>query len=169
MIGRPPVGAAARLQNINRLLATLARSDAQMQTALAVFAPNFDLEAFTTAWMSPDPDDRNRALLVRGNLDDIHNMLANLINTSVKLARHSGQLGPEVPKDARDALVHLKLLTQAERDSLDLTQATRNASQHAYEHMQAVQIHAAVLKQRATAPALISRLGNWVASLPPTR
>jgi hypothetical protein len=165
--GRKPVAPDARRQNINRLIVGLARSDAQMQTALAGFAPNFDLQAFAVAWTSSDPGERNRALLVRGNLDDIHNMLANLITTSVRLGRQLGAIGPTAPKDPRDALAHLGLLTQAERDSLDLTQATRNESQHAYEHMQAGQVHAAVLKQRATAPGLIARLGTWVAALAP--
>jgi hypothetical protein len=149
-----------------RLLATLAQSDAQMQAAMAAFAPNFDLERFTDAWSSPDPVQRNRALLVRGNLDDTHNMLANLVNTSVKLARQVGEIEADAPSDPRDALRRLGLLKKAERDSLELTQATRNASQHAYEHMQAGQVHAAVLAQRATAPALIARLGTWVMGLP---
>ncbi|HEV7493064.1 hypothetical protein [Baekduia sp.] len=168
MTSRPPVGAAARRQNIDRLLVALARSDAQMQTALAAFAPNFDFQAFQYAWMATDPEERNRALLVRGNLDDIHNMLVKLITTSVKLARQLGQIGPDAPKDPYEALAQLKLLTRPERNSLDLTLATRNESQHAYEHLQARQVHAAVLAQRKTAPGLIARLGRWVTELPVT-
>jgi hypothetical protein len=165
---RPPVGATARRQNIDRLLAALVRSDAQMQTALAAFAPDFDFQAFQYAWMANDPEERNRALLVRGNLDDIHNMLAKLIITSVKLARQVGQLDPDAPEDAYGALMQLRLLTRPERDSLDLTLATRNESQHAYERLRAMQVHAAVLAQRRTAPGLIARLGRWVADLPLT-
>jgi uncharacterized protein YutE (UPF0331/DUF86 family) len=165
---RPPVGAAARRQNIDRLLAALARSDAQMQTALAAFAPDFDYQAFQFAWMANDPEARNRALLVRGNLDDIHNMLVKLIITSVKLARQVDQLDPHAPKDAYEALTQLKLLTRPERDSLELTLAMRNASQHAYERLQAMQVHAAVAAQRKTAPGLIARVGRWVTAFPGT-
>jgi hypothetical protein len=165
---RPPVGATARRQNIDRLLAALVRSDAQMQTALAAFAPGFEFQAFQYAWMANEPEERNRALLVRGNLDDIHNMLVKLIVTSVKLARQLGQLDPEAPKDAYEALMQMRLLTRPERDSLELTLATRNESQHAYERLQAMQVHAAVLAQRRTAPGLIARLGRWVTGFPLT-
>jgi hypothetical protein len=113
---RPPVDAAARRRNIDRLLAALVRSDAQMQTALAAFAHDFDLQAFQAAWMATDPQERNRALLVRGNLDDIHNMLVKLITTSVRLGRQLGTIGPEAAKDPYEALVGLRLLTRAERD-----------------------------------------------------
>ena len=169
MTSRPPVGAAARRQNIDRLLVALARSDAQMQTALAAFAPNFDLLAFQHAWTAIDPQERNQALLVRGNLDDIHNMLVKLITTTVRLAHQLGAIEPDVAKDPYEALAGLRLLTRAERDSLDLTLAVRNESQHAYEHLEARQVHAAVLAQRRTAPAFIARLGRWVAELPSTR
>jgi hypothetical protein len=165
---RPPVGATARRQNIDRLLVALVRSDAQMQTALAAFAPDFDFQVFQYAWMANDPEERNRALVVRGNLDDIHNMLATLIITSVKLARQVGQLDPDASMDAYEALMQLRLLTRPERDSLDLTLAMRNETQDAYERLQAMQVHAAVLAQRKTAPGLIARLGRWVADLPLT-
>jgi hypothetical protein len=165
---RPPVGAATRRQNIKRLVETLARSETQMQMALAAFAPNFDFNAFQYAWTANDPEERNRALLVRGNLDDTHNMLVKLITTSVRLAQQLDQLGPEASKNPYDALVHLKLLTQPERDSLTLTLAARNESQHAYEYLQAVQVHEAVLAQQKTAPGLIARLGRWVAGFPVT-
>ena len=59
------------------------------------------------------------------------------------------------------------LLTRSERDSLDLTLAVRNESQHAYEHLEARQVHATVLAQRRTAPALIARLGRWVGRVAP--
>jgi hypothetical protein len=165
---RPPVGVAARRQNIDRLLVALVRSDAQMQTALAVFVPDFDFLAFQHAWTALDPQERNRALLVRGNLDDIHNMLVKLVTTSVRLAHQLGVIGPEAAKDPYEALAGLRLLTRAERDSLELTLAVRNESRHAYEHLEARQVHAAVLAQRRTAPALIARLGRWVAELPST-
>jgi hypothetical protein len=107
-------------------------------------------------------------LLVRGNLDDIHNMLVKLIATSVRLAHQLGVIGAEVAKDPYEALAGLKLLTRTELDSLELTLAVRNESQHAYEHLEARQVHAAVLAQRRTAPALIARIGRWVAELPST-
>ena len=131
MTSRPPVGAAARRQNIDRLLVALVRSDAQMQTALAAFAPDFDLLAFQHAWTATDPRERNRALLVRGNLDDIHNMLVKLITTSVRLAHQLGVIAPKAAKDPYEALAGLRLLTRSERDSLDLTLVVRSESQHA--------------------------------------
>jgi hypothetical protein len=84
----------------------------------------------------------------------------------VRLALQLGAIGHEAAKDPYEALTALKLLTRSERDSLDLTLVVRNESQHAYEHLEARQVHAAVLAQRRTAPALIARLGRWVAELP---
>jgi len=71
---RPPVAAQARRSALDDAFAQLARTMAQLETAVAAFPPDFDLSAFAAAWHSEIPEARNRAMLVRSNMDDLHNL-----------------------------------------------------------------------------------------------
>jgi predicted nucleic acid-binding Zn ribbon protein len=71
---RPPVADEARRRAFEQALQQLARTMEQMETAVSAFPPDFDLQAFTRAWYSQAPEERNRAMLVRSNMDDLQNL-----------------------------------------------------------------------------------------------
>ncbi len=162
---RPPVAAAARRSALEDVLTQLARTMAQLESAVAAFTPDFDLAAFAAAWFAEDPHDRNRGMLVRSNMDDLHNLCGTLIALSVRVAQDVGAMPADRRTPAADQLraqgLYPAEAAQTMREVLDL----RNASQHEYWILTPEEVHRAVNRQRQHLPSFIAGVGAWIEGL----
>ncbi len=164
---RPPVADQARRTALEKALLALARTMEQLEIAVSAFPPYFDLSAFHAAWYSELPEERNRAMLVRSNMDDLHNLCQGMIGLSVRVAQDLGTIPADHKTSAPDQLRQQGLYPmEAERvmqEVLDL----RNASQHEYWILEPEDVHIAVEHQRRHLPAFIAGVGAWVEGLRP--
>jgi uncharacterized protein YutE (UPF0331/DUF86 family) len=162
---RPPVGEDARRKAVERALLQLARTMEQLETAISAFPPDFDLDAFSGAWYSAIPEKRNQAMLVRSNMDDLHNLCQSLIDRSVRVAQDLGTIPADRKTPAADQLsgqgLYPKEVQLVMQEVIDL----RNASQHEYWILTPDEVHAAVNNQRLQLPSFISAIGVWIEDL----
>lgn len=162
---RPPVAVQARRKAVEQALLQLARTMEQLESAVSSFPPDFDPRAFSDAWYSKAPERRNQAMLVRSNMDDLHNLCQGLIDRSVRVAQDLGV----IPADRRTpAADHLRALGLFPKDAQLVMQEVldlRNTSQHAYWILAPDEVHAAVSHQRRHLPSFIASVGAWVEGL----
>lgn len=162
---RPPVTTQARRKAVEQALAQLVRTMEQLEIAVAGFPPNFDLGAFTAAWYSADPEERNRAMLVRSNMDDLHNLCQALIERCVRLAQDLGAIPADRKTPAAAQLRRQGLYPSDAQLVMQRVIDLRNASQHEYWVLHPEDVHTAVNDQRQHLPSLIAALGAWLDGL----
>jgi hypothetical protein len=159
------VAAEARRAALDSALGQLARTVEQLETAVSAFPPDFDCSAFSAAWYSKLPEERNQAVLVRSNMDDLHNLCLGLIGLSVRVAQDLSAIPADRKTPVADQLRQQGLysieIEHVMQEVLDL----RNASQHEYWILAPEQVHAAVERQRQYLPAFVSGVGTWVEGL----
>jgi uncharacterized protein YutE (UPF0331/DUF86 family) len=163
---RPPIPADVRRKAVEQALTQLARTMEQLEAAVSAFPPDFDLETFREAWHSKIPEKRNQAMLVRSNMDDLHNLCQGLIDSSVRVAQDLGAIPADRKTPASDQLRGLGLFPSAAQLVMQEVTDLRNTSQHAYWILAPDEVHAAVNHQRRELPSFIAALGAWVESLP---
>jgi len=163
---RPPVADGARRKALERALVQLARTMQQLESAVCAFPPDFDLSAFSAAWYSEVPEERNRAMLVRSNMDDLHNLCQGLIGLSVRVAQDVGAIPADRRTPAAEQLREHGLYSTGARRVVQEVLDLRNASQHEYWILAPQDVHAAVEHQRRHIPAFIAGVGAWVEGLP---
>jgi uncharacterized protein YutE (UPF0331/DUF86 family) len=159
---RPPITREARRKGVEQALAQLARTVEQLEIAVAAFPPDFDLAAFSAAWYSKAGEERNRAMVVRSNMDDLHNVCQNLIDRSVRLAQDLGAIPADRQTPASDQLQKQGLYSQEARQVMQEVGYLRNSSQHEYWMLTPDDVHGAVNRQRELLPSLIAEVGVWV-------
>ncbi len=162
---RSPVAEEARREAVEQALVQLARTMEQLEAAVSAFPPDFDLGAFQAAWHSTVPDDRNRAMLVRSNMDDLHNLCQSLIDRSVRVAQDVGAIPPDRKTPAADQLYRQGLYPREAQLVMQGVVALRNSSQHEYWILRPEKVHAAVNRQRKYLPAFIADVGTWIEGL----
>jgi uncharacterized protein YutE (UPF0331/DUF86 family) len=162
---RPPVAQDARRKAVEQSLLQLARTMEQLETAVLAFPPDFDLDAFRAAWYSNAPEKRNRAMLVRSNMDDLHDLCQGLIDRSVRLAQSLGAIPADRKTPTRDQLRGQDLYPRDAQQVMQEVVDLRNASQHEYWVLAPDEVHAAVNHQRQQLPAFIAAVGAWVEGL----
>jgi uncharacterized protein YutE (UPF0331/DUF86 family) len=163
---RPPAAAQARRQALESALAQLARTMEQLETAVSAFPPDFDLSAFDAAWHSNVPEERNRAMLVRSNMDDLHNLCQSLIALSVRVAQDAGAIPADRKTPAADQLRAQRLYPKEAELLMQEVVDLRNTSQHEYWILAPSQVHTAVNHQRQHLPSFIAGVGVWIDDLP---
>jgi uncharacterized protein YutE (UPF0331/DUF86 family) len=163
---RPPEAAQARRNALDAALAQLARTMAQLESAVSAFPPDFDPSAFAAAWYSKDPQERNRAMLVRSNMDDLHNLCQALIGLSVRVAQDVDAIPADRKTPTSDQLraqrLYPKEAERVMREVIDL----RNSSQHEYWILMPGDVYLAVNHQRQHLPSFIAGVGAWIEGLP---
>lgn len=162
---RPPATDEARRKAVEQALQQLARTMEQLEAAVLAFPPDFDLDAFSKAWNSEAPEKRNQAMLVRSNMDDLHNLCQGLIDRSVRVAQDLGAIPADRKTPAADQLRRLGLLPKDAQLVMQEVIDLRNTSQHTYWLLGPDEVHAAVNHQRRHLPAFIAALGTWVEDL----
>jgi len=162
---RPPVASQARRNALEGTLAQLARTMEQLETAVCAFPPDFDRAAFTAAWYSSVPEERNLAMLVRSNMDDLHNLCQGLVGLSVRVAQDLGAIPADRKTPAADQLRAQGHYQQEAEQVMQQVADLRNASQHEYWILTPDEVHAAVNRQRQHLPSFVAEVGTWVDGL----
>ncbi|HUB35474.1 MAG TPA: HepT-like ribonuclease domain-containing protein [Solirubrobacteraceae bacterium] len=152
----------ARRKALESTLLQLARTAEQLEAAVRAFDQGFDREAFSTAWYSSAPRQRNRAMLVRSNMDDLHNLCQALIALSVRVAHDEGAIPADRKTPAADQLRALGRYPKDVAEVMREVVGLRNASQHEYWILTPEEVHAAVNRQRQYLPSFIADVGTWV-------
>ena len=150
---------------MEQALLQLARTMEQLETAISAFPPDFDLDAFRTAWYSKIPGERNQAMLVRSNMDDLHNLCQSLIDRSVRVAQDSGAIPADRKTPATDQLSRQGLYPKEAHLVMQEVIDLRNSSQHEYWILTPEEVHTAVNHQRQRLPSFIAALGAWIEGL----
>ncbi|HEY3827888.1 MAG TPA: HepT-like ribonuclease domain-containing protein [Solirubrobacteraceae bacterium] len=138
----------------------------QLEVAVSAFPPDFDPAAFRAAWYSNAPEERNRAMLVRSNMDDLHNLCQGLIGLSVRVAQDAGVIPADRKTPVADQLRGQRLYPEAAEQVIQEVLDLRNTSQHEYWSLAPDDVYAAVQRQRQQLPAFIAGVGEWIESLP---
>jgi hypothetical protein len=159
------VAAQARRNALDDALGQLARTMAQLESAVAAFPPDFDPSAFDAAWYSTVPEERNRAMLVRSNMDDLHNLCQTLIGLAVRVAQDAGAIPADRKTPATDQLRAQLLYPRAAEEVMQVLAELRNGSQHEYWILAPSDVHGAVNRQRQHLPAFILGVGAWIEGL----
>jgi hypothetical protein len=181
---RPPVAAQARRSALDDALGQLARTMEQLESAVSAFVADskpeaaaagqdtgepghsiFDLSAFESAWYSEVPAERNRAMLVRSNMDDLHNFCKTLIGLSVRVAQDLGSIPSDRKTPAADQLRAQGLYPKAVDGVMQEVTELRNRSQHEYWILMPGDVYSAVNHQRQHLPAFIAGVGAWIEGL----
>lgn len=164
---RPPVDAEARRNALDNALGQLARTMEQLESAVSAFPPDFDPVAFGVAWYSTAPEERNRAMLVRSNMDDLHNFCRGLIDLSVRVAQDLRAIPVDRKTPATEQLRRQDLYPTEVEQVMQEVVDVRNASQHEYWILTPEEIHLAVEHQRRFLPSFIAVVGAWIEGLYP--
>lgn len=162
---RPRVTNDGRRKAVEQALAQLARTMEQLENAVASFPPDFDSAGFGVAWYSTDPQERNRAMSVRSNMDDLHNLCQGLIDRSVRVAQDLGAVPVDRKTPAADQLRKQGLYPRETEQVMQEVAYLRNASQHEYWMLTPEDVHVAVNHQRQYLPSFIAAVGAWIEGL----
>jgi uncharacterized protein YutE (UPF0331/DUF86 family) len=165
----PPVDVEARRNALDNALGQLARTMEQLESAVSTFPPDFDPSAFNAAWYSTVPEERNQAMLVRSNMDDLHNLCRSLIDLSIRAAQDLGAIPADRKTPATEQLRQQGLYPEAVEQVMQEVVDVRNASQHEYWILTPEEIYLAVEHQRRYLPSFIAGVGGWIEGLCPPR
>lgn len=138
---------------------------AQLEDAVAAFPPDFDRAAFAAAWVSADAAQRNRAMLVRSNMDDLHNLCQTLVALGVRVAQDLGAIPADRKTPAQDQLRALQLYPRRIERLMHEVGELRNSSQHQYWGLEAHDVHGAVTRQLVHVPPFVVGIGDWIERL----
>ncbi|MGH2903385.1 MAG: HepT-like ribonuclease domain-containing protein [Solirubrobacteraceae bacterium] len=163
---RSRVDTQARRDALDDVLSQLARTMAQLETAVAAFPPDFDFSTFDAAWYSKAPEERNRAMLVRSNMDDLHNLCSTLIARSGRVAQDLGAIPADRKTPAADQLRTQHLYPREVEQVMQEVIELRNQSQHEYWGLTPNDVYRAVNNQRQHLPSFIADLATWIQGLP---
>ncbi|HEX3391063.1 MAG TPA: hypothetical protein VHS55_00710 [Solirubrobacteraceae bacterium] len=137
----------------------------QLESAVSAFPPDFDASAFDAAWYSQLPRERNQAMLVRSNMDDLHNLCQTLIGLSVRVAQDLGAIPADRKTPAADQLRAQRLYPKAVEQVMLEVADLRNSNQHEYWTLAPGAVHIAVNHQRQHLPSFIAGVGAWIEGL----
>jgi uncharacterized protein YutE (UPF0331/DUF86 family) len=152
-------------ESYDETLDALRRRFEQLEWAVAQFQPDLDEQAFSTAWYSDDPSERNRADGVLSGFEKTHMLLMDLITLSVKLARRLDALKVDEGASSVEVLRELRVVSQTAKDALDVQREVRNLSQHVYVELTVSALRDAVTQQMDSTPRMIRDITSWVDAL----
>ncbi len=137
----------------------------QLEAAVAGFQPDLDERALSTAWLSDDPLQRNRADAVLSCFEKTYMLLMDLITLAVKLARRVGAVQADDSCSAMKTLRDARVLSAPAEQALAVQREVRNASQHVYVELTMPVLRDAVNRQLRTTPRIVSAIAAWINSL----
>lgn len=114
-----------------------------LNSAMAQFGDDFDLDAFEAAFRSEDPDELNRVKAVERGVDQLYNYIAELASFGLELAgeRHAGD-DTNARRDL-DTLARLRVVSRERVDRLQRLRELRRLLVHEYATSAAAQVHEA--------------------------
>ncbi len=153
-------------ESYDETLDALRRRFEQIEAAVAQFQPDLEERAFSAAWHSDDPLERNRADSVLSSFEKTYMLLMDLITLSVKIGRRLGAVSIEERSSPVETLRELRILTRSAEEALDVQREVRNSSQHVYVELTVSSLREAVERQLESSPRIIHGITAWVDSLP---
>ncbi len=152
-------------ENYDETLDALHRRFEQLEAAVAQFQPDLDEQAFSAAWHSDDPLERNRADSVLSSFEKTYMLLMDLIALSAKIGRRLGAVSVDDRLSPIETLRELKVLSQSTVEALHIEREVRNSSQHVYVELTVSSLRQAVEQQLESSPRIIGSITAWVDSL----
>ncbi len=154
------------LARLDRTFVALQRQHEQLELALEPWRSDRGHRAFTAAYDSDDPAERNRAELVHANFERYHQLTRDVIELSGKLAERAGRLPkPGNSRDRVDVLLQEGIITRGDESSLRQHATVRNDSQHAYVETGAKHVYEAAQRQLEEGRRLVGRLATFVEAM----
>ncbi|MGH2902559.1 MAG: hypothetical protein ACRDK7_03040 [Solirubrobacteraceae bacterium] len=155
-------------ESYDETLDALRRRFEQLEWAVAQFSPDLDEEAFSAAWYSDDPPERNRADSVSSGFEKTYMLLMDLVTLSVKIAGRLGALSLDEGASSIEVLRELRIISQPAQDSLAVQRQVRNLSQHVYIELTVSALRDAVKQQLDSTPRIVRDITSWVDALTET-
>jgi uncharacterized protein YutE (UPF0331/DUF86 family) len=155
-------------ESYDETLGALRRRFEQLEWAVAQFQPDLDEQAFSAAWYSDDPPERNRADSVLSSFEKTYMLLMDLITLSVKIARRLGALSVDEGAFSVEVLRELQIISRPAQDALDVQREVRNLSQHVYVELTVSALRDAVKQQVDSTPRTVRSINSWVDALTET-
>lgn len=146
---------AGRLRDVSRHLVAL-------RSAMAGFGENFELDEFTRAHASADPDELNRVKAVERGVDQLYNYAAELTAFGLELALLRAR-GEET--NARRDFQKLRdagILSRERVDRLQRLRELRRSIVHEYDEATAAQIHEAAWIVADDFPVFADAYMKWL-------
>lgn len=156
-------------ESYDETLDALRRRVEQLEAAVAQFQPDFDESAFSAAWHSDSPQERNRADNVLSSFEKTYMLLMDLVTLSVKLGRRLRAVGVDADRSPVETLRELKVLSANAEQALAVQREVRNSSQHVYIELSVSNLRRAVMLQLETSARIIQAITTWVDSLAPVQ
>ncbi|HXN38134.1 MAG TPA: hypothetical protein VN892_08850 [Solirubrobacteraceae bacterium] len=164
---RPKRSVEQLRESYEETLDALRRRVEQLEAAVAQFQPDFDESAFSAAWHSDSPLERNRADNVLSSFEKTYMLLMDLITLSVKLGRRLHAVNVDASRSPVETLRELKILSANAEEALAIQREVRNSSQHVYVELTVSNLRRAVMLQLETSARVIHAITAWVDSPDP--
>ena len=149
----------------DRFRAKLERLSAQraaLRKAMGQFAGDFDREAWTNAFESPDPDDINRVFAVTGGYLALVNNTAEAIKAGAKLTGLKSTPGMPGLPGIVDAVRVDGGFTKRQAETFVGLHRTRNRLQHSSPDMEADEVHRQVRLLLRHLPGFVKSYLAWL-------
>ncbi|MGH2880725.1 MAG: hypothetical protein ACRDK4_14105 [Solirubrobacteraceae bacterium] len=150
---------------IIRHLQDFSRQVGSLESAMADFGEDFDLQLFKQAFNAQDFKEYNRAQTVERALGRVQNYMADLAIAGVKLAGLKKSQGAERMSTAQAAFAALrtaKVIDPALYRSLSQAQRARTRIEHAYADTSAGDVHRAAVLIARIAREFIGLYRSWI-------
>jgi uncharacterized protein YutE (UPF0331/DUF86 family) len=155
-----------RQREIVRHLEEFSRQYAALETAMAAFGEDFDLQRFKDAFNTRDDmEDYNRAQALERAVGRVQNFVAELAEAGVKLARLRPPPGEDDGSPARrafEALRDAKVIDGSLCRRLTRAQRARSMIEHGYVETNAGDVHRAAELVREAARDFIGPYRTWI-------
>jgi hypothetical protein len=145
----------ARFTDVNRRLTAL-------RTAMARFGEDFDLDAFTKAYNSDDPDELNLVMAVERGVDHLYNYMAEVTAFGLELA---GLRARDADLNARrdfDALRDAKVISSERTVDVQRLREIRRLLVHEYAQTSAELVHESAWITSHLVPVFFNGYRKWI-------
>jgi uncharacterized protein YutE (UPF0331/DUF86 family) len=116
-----------------------------LRTAMAEFGDDFDLDAFSVAYMSEDPVELNRVKAVERGVDQLYNYIAELVAFGLEIAELRGRRDETNARRDLDAMRDAGVISGELARRLQRLREIRRMLVHEYAIATAEQVHESAL------------------------
>lgn len=154
-------------EQIVRHLEDLPRQYAALESAMAAFGEDFDLQEFKRAFDTlSDMEAYNRVQAVERGVGRVHNYIAELADAGAKLAqlpRPAVRADGSPAQQAFESLRHAGVIDASLCRRLVRAQKARSAIEHSYVRVNAGEVHRATLLIHQAARDFVGPYRDWIA------
>jgi len=144
-----------RIRDVRRHLVAL-------ESAMAGFGEDFDLDVFQAEFDSEEPDKLNRVKAVERGVDQLYNYMAELTAFGLELAGERRRFDDTNARLDLDTLARLRVISGERARRLQRLREYRRLLVHEYATATATQVHEAARIVSDELPAFYRAYGEWV-------